>query len=29
METLGFVGLGAMGKPMAGRLAQAGLKLIV
>jgi len=29
METIGFVGLGAMGKPMAGRLAQAGLKLIV
>lgn len=29
MATLGFVGLGAMGKPMAGRLAQAGLPLIV
>lgn len=29
MTTLGFIGLGAMGKPMAGRLAQAGLKLIV
>lgn len=29
MATLGFVGLGAMGKPMAARLAQAGLALIV
>ncbi|MGE0272586.1 MAG: NAD(P)-dependent oxidoreductase [Alphaproteobacteria bacterium] len=29
MAAIGFVGLGAMGKPMAGRLAQAGLPLIV
>lgn len=29
MTMLGFIGLGAMGRPMAGRLAQAGLPLIV
>ena len=29
MERMGFVGLGAMGSPMAGRLAEAGFELKV